>query len=295
MNATNIEKHTKNESIISNVKRKSKMVDDVHYANGLPLFSWIDINPTELCNLRCDFCPRSDPDSYPNQKLHMSLFLFDKIAAELKEIEYKGAITLSGYGEPLLHPDIKEIPARFDKDIHLEVVTNGSFLTPELVSEMISNGLDYFVVSMYEGEFQREKFLKIFEEAKVDDSYFILRDRWYKEDEDFGLKLTNRAGVTDAGNQLEIDPEAKCFYTHYSMTIDWNGDALLCVQDWNKRVKFGNLYSQSLQEVWASDKLMKYRSLLGKGKRTLSPCNKCNANGRVHGFNHVDAFEALKK
>ena len=295
MKNTNIENQTKNKSIINNVKRKSEIIDEVHYENGFPLFSWIDINPTELCNMTCDFCPRSDPGLYPNQDLHMSSFLIDKIAAELKEIEYKGAVTLSGYGEPLLHPDIAKIPAQFDNNIQLEMVTNGRTLTPDLISELISNGLNYFVVSMYEGEFQREKFVKMFEDAKVDDSHYILRDRWHKEEEDFGLKLTNRAGVTDAGRQKEIDAEAKCFYTHYSMTIDWNGDVLLCVQDWNKRVKFGNLYSQSLQEVWSSKKLMKYRKLLGRGQRKLSPCNKCNANGCVHGFNHVDAFSALEK
>ena len=33
----------------------------------------VEINPTELCNRRCSFCPRSDPSVYPNRSLHMSI------------------------------------------------------------------------------------------------------------------------------------------------------------------------------------------------------------------------------
>ena len=33
----------------------------------------ITINPTELCNRTCHFCPRSDPKVYPNQNLAQNL------------------------------------------------------------------------------------------------------------------------------------------------------------------------------------------------------------------------------
>jgi len=71
------------------------------------------------------------------------------------------------------------------------------------------------------------------------------------------------------------------------MTLDWNGDVLLCVQDWNKRVKLGNVYAQSLLDVWRSKAMRKWRMRLIDGKRTVAPCNKCNADGTLHGYNHV--------
>ena len=37
--------------------------------------------------------------------------------------------------------------------------------------------------------------------------------------------------------------------------IDWNGDVMLCVQDWNKKVKFGNLFSNTLLDSWNSKAL----------------------------------------
>ena len=30
------------------------------------------------------------------------------------------------------------------------------------------------------------------------------------------------------------------------MTIDWNGDVLVCMQDWNKKIKFGNIQANTL-------------------------------------------------
>jgi len=225
----------------------------------------------------------------------MSLDLVEKIASELEELQYQGAVVLSGYGEPLLHPEITAIVERLNRNIRTEIVTNGDLLTPDLVAKLSINGPPYFIVSMYDGEFQRKEFDNIFSDAGVTDEHFILRDRWYDDKDDYGLKLTNRAGVTSAGNQPDNKIKNNCFYTHYSMTLDWNGDSLLCVQDWNKRVKFGNLYNQSLLEIWKSKSLMKYRNALGKGDRKLSPCNNCNANGRVHGQFHCEAFNSLRE
>ena len=41
-----------------------------------PLFSWVDINPTELCNRTCSFCPRGI--DYPNQNLHITEEVIEK-------------------------------------------------------------------------------------------------------------------------------------------------------------------------------------------------------------------------
>ena len=67
------------QTIMVNIKRKSEFVDQVQMAKGIPLFSWIDLNPTELCNRTCSFCPRADSSLYPNQNLNISLDLCKKI------------------------------------------------------------------------------------------------------------------------------------------------------------------------------------------------------------------------
>ena len=48
---------------------------------------------------------------------------------------------------------------------------------------------------MYDGPDQIKKFEDIARQANVPKEMFILRDRWYDKYNDFGVKLTNRAGT----------------------------------------------------------------------------------------------------
>jgi len=279
-----------NEATKKNLRRKSQYVDNVQMDNNIPLFSWIDINVTELCNRTCIFCPRADENFYPNQNLHISLDLVKKIAAELNRLQYQGAIVLSGFGEPLLHPGIIKIVSILAKEARIEIVTNGDHLNSEMIKKLFNAGAAYFVVSMYDGPHQISPFREMFEEADCDDETFLLRDRWHSQKDGYGLKLTNRAGTIHVGDQDPIDVTHPCHYPAYSMTVDWNGDVLLCVQDWNKKVKLGNIFSQSLVEIWTSSAFSKRRIQLVHGDRKQSPCALCNADGTLHGYNHVKAW-----
>jgi len=282
------------ETILKNIERKSVFVDKVQIADGKPLFSWIDLNITELCNRKCAFCPRSNNNVYPNQNLNISVSLCKKIADELRSLNYEGAVVLSGYGEPMLHPNLIEIVKILGAGIHLEMITNGDSLNTMIVKKLFENGLDVIVVSMYDGPHQIEHFENIFNESGIDKSCYILRDRWYDIEEDYGVKLTNRAGMVSIGNQAEVDQTRPCHYPFYSMMIDWNGDVMLCVQDWNKKVKMGNISLNPILSVWHSTNFSKYRYVLGKGERCLSPCINCNTNGTLHGKNHLEIWNSLK-
>lgn len=284
-----------NEATKKNLQRKSAYVDVVQMYKGLPLFSWIDLNLTELCNRKCVFCPRTDEAEYPNQKLHMSLQLAEKMANELRELNYNGVIVLSGFGEPMLHPQLADLIRLFSDVCRVEMVTNGDFLKEKQITDLVEAGLDYFVVSMYDGPEQIERFTTRFQNAGVGTDKYILRDRWHNEEDGFGLKLTNRAGTIHVGDQAPIDNAKPCNYTAYSLTIDWNGDLLLCVQDWNKKVKFGNANMERLTDMWHSRAYGTFRNKLMSGNRNCAPCNKCNTDGTLHGFNHVPAWNTQTK
>ena len=290
---TKTKKEIFEQTIMKNIKRKSKYIDRVQMYKGIPLFSWIDINVTELCNRKCDFCPRKDPSIYPNQNLNMEVRLAKKIAKELKEYNYTGGVIFSGNSEPLLHDKIGEIVGAFGKSIHTEMVTNGDLLNAKLLYELFTAGLGVILVSMYDGPHQVDYFKDMFEKAGLDESKYVLRDRWYSVKEDYGLKLTNRAGAVKNGRQERIEGNKPCFYMHYSMQIDWNGDVLLCVQDFNKKIKFGNIYASLLWEVWISQNINKYRKILGKGYRVIYPCNDCDVKGILHGYNHAKLWNKI--
>jgi len=282
------------EGMKKNIDRKRPTINEVVELNGTPLFSFIELNINELCNRVCQFCPRSDPKVYPNQNLHMSLETAGKIADQLRQIGFNGIVNISGTGEPLLTKHVVDIVSIFgEKNIHVEIVTNGDTLKKNngknLIEQLYSAGLQQFVVSLYDGPEQVEYFNSLFRDCGIDTSQYTLRDRWYDESEEYGLLYTNRAGYIK--NSLKKNKDSACYYTHYSMYVDWNGDVLLCCQDmYNRTTKFGNVNEKSLMEIWRDPRLMEYRKRLGSGDRSLSPCNNCNANGRIFGENHAKVW-----
>jgi len=287
-----------------NIERKKPSINNVVMHGNIPLFSFIELNINEICNRVCPFCPRSNPEEYPNQNIHMSVELAKNIAEQLVAINFTGIVNISGTGEPLLTKHVVDIVKQFgDRGIHIEIVTNGDMLVSKkgskLIKDLYSAGLCQFVVSMYDGPEQIDEFNTLFASCDIDKGLYSLRDRWYDESEDYGLLYTNRAGnigfehLSDIARQKLMESgKSACFYTHYSMMIDWNGDALLCCQDmYNRTVKFGNVKDKSLVDIWTDAKLMEFRNKLKNGERSLSPCSNCNANGQVFGVNHANAWK----
>ncbi len=287
-----------------NIERKKPSINNVVMHGDIPLFSFIELNINEICNRVCPFCPRSNPEQYPNQNIHMSVELAKNISEQLADINFTGIVNISGTGEPLLTKHVVDIVKQFgNKGIHIEIVTNGDMLVSKkgtkLIKDLYSAGLCQFVVSMYDGPEQIEQFNTLFASCGIDKGSYSLRDRWYDESEDYGLLYTNRAGnigfehLSDISKQKLMESgKSACFYTHYSMMIDWNGDALLCCQDmYNRTVNFGNVKDKSLVDIWTDAKLTEFRNKLKNGDRSLSPCSNCNANGQVFGVNHASKWK----
>jgi len=158
---------TMKQGMKDNIERKQPSINDVVKHNGFPLFSFIELNINELCNRKCPFCPRVNPKIYPNQNIHMDMEIVRTIADQLKELNFTGIVNISGTGEPLLTRYIVDIIKEFgDRNIHVEIVTNGDMLTrktgPQLIKDIYKAGLGQFVVSMYDGPEQIEYFNNLF-------------------------------------------------------------------------------------------------------------------------------------
>ena len=109
----------------------------------LSIISTVEINPTELCNLRCSFCPRST--FYPNQNLNLDFETANIIKRHLDSIEYKGLVSITGRGEPTLHPEFDKLSDIFLKDrtYKLKINTNGA-----RVNKYIETIQKYDIVNM---------------------------------------------------------------------------------------------------------------------------------------------------
>ena len=283
-------------TIKKNLKRRSIIVDeDIRFFKGIPLPTWIELSLIDVCNRKCSFCPKSEPSVAPDTYQKMSRSLIDKLSLELKNLKYRGAITLCGYGEPLLHKDILYITNKLSEAAAVEIVTNGDVLTSKMLKNLYSANVSRVLVSMYDGPHQVEKFKKIIENSKVPSDLIILRDRWYTDSDNFGVKLTNRTGTIKVGKQVSNSTYTKCYYPSYQFLIDWNGDVFLCPQDWQRRITMGNMMQEKVFDIWTGKILSKYRKELIKGKRNLSPCNTCNAEGTLLGKSHAKIWQEKYK
>ena len=284
------------ETIKKNIKRRKLIVDDgITLFKGVPLPTWIELSLIDVCNRSCSFCPKSDDSVAPDTYQKMSKKLIDKLHDDLKKMNYKGSLALCGYGEPLLHKDIEYIVKKLSNVADVEIVTNGDPLNHKMITKLYKANAARLLISLYDGPEQIEKFKDMTQRANIPDDFVILRDRWYTQTENFGVKLTNRAGTIKTGNQIGNDVHTTCYYPSYQFLIDWNGDIFLCPQDWQRRQAMGNMMQEEVFNIWVSNIIKKYRIDLLKGKRCNNPCKTCNAQGTLLGVNHAKMWREIYK
>lgn len=107
--------------------------------------TWVQLQPTSLCNLNCLFCARR---KYIKDRLSDEKWL--QLTKEVCDMKVK-RITITGGGEPLLRKKlfiemIKEIK---DNSIEGDIVTNGSLIDNRMAREIVSSGWDFISFSIH--------------------------------------------------------------------------------------------------------------------------------------------------
>jgi len=105
--------------------------------------SQAQIEITNRCNLTCKMCPR---DYFNLLKEDMPLDIFKEIVSRLGGVKL---LTLTGWGEPLIHPRIFEmIIFCKERGYKVKLTTNGTLLTSDFRQRVIESGLDEVTISL---------------------------------------------------------------------------------------------------------------------------------------------------
>lgn len=111
---------------------------------------WLFVEITNLCNFHCTFCP----DEIMERHRGMMSFedacrIFDRVAADRNRLGPLYPVKLHQMGEPTIHPQLVDIVgyAEQEKDIAIELNTNCSLLTPELMDGLYGAGLTNLILS----------------------------------------------------------------------------------------------------------------------------------------------------
>tara|TARA_B100000242_G_C42950514_1_gene440737 strand:- start:13 stop:894 length:882 start_codon:yes stop_codon:yes gene_type:complete len=277
-----------------NLKNKNKTVQNriqLYNFNGkkYPLPTEIEISESGTCNRKCSFCPRSDPN-FEDKKEFIDNELHQKLCHELKNLNYKGTIRYSGFVEPLIDKNIFNLIASVRNllpDSNIELVTNGDPLNLKRLKKLFLSGLNRILISAYDDEKNALKLEKLCVDANLTEEQYIVRHRYFAEDKDFGITLSNRSGMMKNAEfvikDLNEPMNNPCYIPSYTFFLDYQGDVLICPHDWGKKIILGNLKNDKLVDIWFSNRAMTIRKNLNKSNRNFSPCNVCDVEGTLLG------------
>ena len=106
----------------------------------------INLEPTNLCNLRCPICPVSQNSSNPDvSRGFMTLELFEQILEKIKP--FKPLVAINMGGESTLHPDLPHMIKRLHAcGIYVFLDSNATVITEDLARQLLVSGLDELVL-----------------------------------------------------------------------------------------------------------------------------------------------------
>jgi radical SAM protein with 4Fe4S-binding SPASM domain len=127
-------------------------------AESLPLATPLSmqIDPSNLCNFRCQFCPTGHPNLLRqvgrSKGQLMSWAIYEKLISELSAFPQSlKTLSLHKDGEPLIHTRLADMVALArQRNVADKIVTltNASLLTRELSTALIMAGLDVIRISV---------------------------------------------------------------------------------------------------------------------------------------------------
>jgi len=140
-------------------------------------------------------------------------------------------------------------------------------------------------ILMKHNEHEVETFIKIMREFKVDEATII--DPCVRNIEQGRLLLPNdkKHWIYDPicfekGILMpRVRPNNECPWINYSLTILVNGDVVPCCRDTAGKYVMGNIFKQSLEEIWNNALFINFRSKIYHEQNTVELCRLCSGYG----------------
>ena len=223
-------------------------------------------------------------------------------------------IVLHGYGDPLLDKNIPDYVASMTKQgLHSYFSCNPANINMERTIRTFENGLDYIKYSIESVDDLRHKEVRG-QKSNFTESYknilklldlkaqrnfmttivitmINLNKSWQQEDFEklkdafkgmdayVYLKSQDQQWYEDNKQQTaSIHWMEFCQFPWSSMTIKSNGESVECVEDFNNEIILGDAKTQSLYDIWNSEKYKKFRS----DHFNLTPGLKCTEQCDMH-------------
>lgn len=276
-------------------------------------FKKIYVEITNICNLRCNFCP----DTKRNLEF-MSVENFKKIAIEVKK--HSDYIYLHVKGEPLLHPELKGIFNVCEvNDLKICLTTNGTLIAENADLLQTSPAMHKLHISLHSLEANNAKisqanYLENIVKLMNNSKFITVLRLW----NDGGLDEQNKALCDMLKDRLSLDfdilknldknvkiqdncyvefgekfkwPNIKnqpiidtgfCYGLRNQIAILVDGSVSACCLDNDGEIKLGNIFDNPISDIISSEYSKKFISDFSNRKLPHKLCKTC---GFISRFN----------
>jgi radical SAM protein with 4Fe4S-binding SPASM domain len=275
----------------------------------------LDIETTNVCNLKCPMCPRTEM---------VAKGVFGEVGAISREryasIIDQGAahgiksIKLNYLGEPLVHEDVVwQVEYAKQKGV-LDVMmnTNATALSKKMSRNLLAAGIDNLFISfdaISPRLFEQQRvgtsigkvidnvynFVKLRDEnyphVQIRASMVMYKDpAWMEQFEGLKIMWKDAVDAIGYGFYTERDPDKRgefdevpgfwCAQLYQRMFLKYNGNVTICCVDDKDETVVGNWHELTLKEIWQGSKYREIRRQHTEGRYYEMPmCRKCYLPG----------------
>jgi len=295
-------------------RRKWEQWPKNHIVGSFPIH--LDIEATNACNLKCVMCPRSEMVKagtfWKVQNIDFDMYkriIDESVENGLCSVKY------NYLGEPLLNPRLVEMIEYTKSAGVIDVMfnTNATLLDENMSYRLIESGLDKLFFSFdspYRDDYNRIRAGADYDTVLDNIRHFVeireamglvkpftrvsmvrMKDnegQWEDFQKLFGPIMDAVAYVdyVDHGSQnnpertiVPIKPKEGrfcCPQLWQRMFIHPDGVVIVCCMDSLRTLQIGNIFEQSVKEIWLSGKYQELRKLHASGRYNEIPmCARC--------------------
>ena len=272
------------------------------------MFKKIYIEITNICNLKCKFCPETK-----REKSFMTIEQFEKIISKI--YKHTKLVCLHVKGEPLLHNKLEDMLKILEKyDLKANITTNGTLIKKNLNILKESTAvrqINFSLHSMLQNDMMVNNYLQnIFESVeeleKVNISYRLWNLQNIKENavntriieaiekyysvSNLKCKLTEKdffelkpnvfinqdtEFIWPNLNGEKIIEQGKCLALKEQIAILVDGTVVPCCLDNNGDIPLGNILEETLEEILNKEKVVTIKRNFENHIITCSLCKTC--------------------
>lgn len=269
------------------------------------------IETLNICQGECKFCPYKEIRS--NEKpTYLDYERYQQIIEEISQYDIQ-RITLFNNNEPLIDKRISEfINYAYKKlnNVEITLSTNGRLLTKEVLKKLKESGLTHLYISIPTIEAENykkimgnniESILKLLIEINDKELLKMIRiavpkTKYYdysKMQETlekylicaWELEYKENWNMYNTFNEIvdSIEYTGPCDRPLDQMVISSNGNVIICCRDWRYENVIGNIYYNSLYEIWHSEKMKIIQNLIiEQDYNKIDCCKDCNMNNKFY-------------